>query len=77
MIYGGMKVYLHTFLTSALDGGEWPQLHALAALPLGKGPWYSLDRRLSGPQSQSRQSGKKKKIPSLCLPENEPQTSSP
>jgi hypothetical protein len=29
------------------------QLHAPAALPQEKGPWYSLDRRLGGPQSRS------------------------
>ena len=22
--YGGLGVYLHSFLTSALDGGQWP-----------------------------------------------------
>jgi hypothetical protein len=29
------------------------QLHAPAALPPGKSPWYPLDRRLGGPQSRS------------------------
>jgi hypothetical protein len=29
------------------------QIHALAALPQGKSPRYSLDRRLDGPQSRS------------------------
>jgi len=29
------------------------QLHAPAALLLGNSPWYPLDRRLGGPQSQS------------------------
>jgi len=24
MSYGGVKLWLHTFLISALDGGEWP-----------------------------------------------------
>jgi hypothetical protein len=43
---GEVEVYLHTFLTSALDGGEW-QLHAPAALPSGKEPRYPLDRRLT------------------------------
>jgi hypothetical protein len=28
------------------------QLHAQAALPPGKSPWYPLDRRLGGPQSR-------------------------
>jgi hypothetical protein len=27
------------------------QLHALAALPQGKSPWYPLDRRLGGPRT--------------------------
>jgi hypothetical protein len=29
------------------------QLHAPAALPPGKEPWYPLNRRLGGPQSRS------------------------
>jgi hypothetical protein len=36
------------------------QLHALAALPQGKSPWYPLDRRLSGPQSRSWRGGEEK-----------------
>jgi len=37
-------MYLHTFLTSALDGGEGSDSYSL---------WYPLDRRLGGPQSWS------------------------
>jgi len=33
------------------------QLHAPAALPPGKEPWYPLDRRLGGPQSRSGRGG--------------------
>jgi hypothetical protein len=29
------------------------QLHASAALPQGKNPWYPLSRKLGGPQSRS------------------------
>jgi hypothetical protein len=37
------------------------QLHALAALPPGKSPWYPLDRRrLGGPQSRSGHGGEEK-----------------
>jgi hypothetical protein len=36
------------------------QLHALAALPPGKSPWYPLNRGLGGPQSQYRHSGEDK-----------------
>jgi hypothetical protein len=36
------------------------QLHALAALPHVKGPWYPLDRRLAGPQSRSGRGGEEK-----------------
>jgi hypothetical protein len=37
------------------------QLHAPAALPPEKEPWYPLDRRLGGPQSRSRHSGGEEK----------------
>jgi hypothetical protein len=36
------------------------ELHAPAALHLGKDPWYPLDRRLGGFQSRSGQGGKEK-----------------
>jgi len=36
------------------------QLHALAALPPWKSPWYPLDRRLGGSQSRSGRGGEEK-----------------
>jgi hypothetical protein len=46
------------------------QLHAPAALPPGKSPWYPLDRRLGGPQSHSGSGGEEKN--SLPSPGIEP-----
>jgi hypothetical protein len=46
------------------------QLHALAALPPGKEPWYPLDRRLGGSQSRSGRGGEEKN--SQPLPGIEP-----
>jgi hypothetical protein len=43
--------------------------HALAALPQGKSPWYPMDRKLGGPQSQSRHGGEEKNSQSLLGPE--------
>jgi hypothetical protein len=37
------------------------QIHAPAALPPGKYPRYTLDRRLGGPQSRSGHSGGEEK----------------
>jgi hypothetical protein len=34
-MYWGVEIYVHEFLTSALDGGEWSASHP-AALPSGK-----------------------------------------
>jgi hypothetical protein len=36
------------------------QLHAPAALPQGKSPWYPLDRRLGGPQNRFGRGGEEK-----------------
>jgi len=36
------------------------QLHSLAALPAAKKPLVSMDRKLGGPQSCSRQGGEEK-----------------
>jgi hypothetical protein len=55
---GGEEVYSsYSFLTSALDGGEWSASHPGCALPPGKEPRYPLDRRLGGPQSRSGHRG--------------------
>jgi hypothetical protein len=42
------------------------QLHAPAVYPQGKSAWYSSDRRLGGPQSQSGCFGEEKN--SQCIP---------
>jgi len=62
-IYWGVEVWVHAFLTSVLDGGEWSASNPSHFTPKGKNPWYPLDR-LSGPQNQPRHNGKEKKFPS-------------
>ena len=62
----GVEVYLHSFLTSATDGGEWVNFTPLPRYTTGKTslpieqeagwspePRYPLNRRLGGPQSRS------------------------
>lgn len=46
-----MEVLLHSFLASALCGVSG-QLHASAALPLGKQPTVLMNRKLLGPEQQ-------------------------
>jgi hypothetical protein len=46
------------------------QLHGPAGLTQSKSPWYTLDRRLGGPQSRSGRGGEEKN--SQFLPELEP-----
>jgi hypothetical protein len=55
-VWGGRSIppTSYSFLTSALDGGEWSASRSGRALPPGKGPRYPLDRRLGGNQSRSR-----------------------
>ena len=55
----GVEVYIHLFLKSALDQGEW-----LISRPDGftpKEPWYLFDRRMGVPQ-MSEGSGEKKNV---------------
>jgi hypothetical protein len=47
-------------LTSALDGGEWSASLSGHFTPQGKRPWYTLCRRLGGPQSRSGRGGEEK-----------------
>jgi hypothetical protein len=54
---GEMRYSFYSFLTSALDGGEWSASRLGRALPPGKNPRYPLDRRLGEPQSRSGHSG--------------------
>jgi len=66
-----VQVYLHSFLTTALDGDE-----RLASRPGRLTPEYALDMRLSGPQSQSGRCGEEK-ITFLPLLKMELRSSSP
>jgi len=52
---------MHCF-TSALDGGSRPGHFTLQ----GKRPWYTLDKRLGGPQSRSGCDGEEKNSQTLA-----------
>jgi hypothetical protein len=57
---GERKFSSYSFVTSALDGGEWSASRpgrALLSLPPGKDPRYPLYRRLGGPESRSGHRG--------------------
>jgi hypothetical protein len=58
-MYGGVEVQFHTFLTSALDEGEW-SASCPGHFTLEKSPMYQLDRRMCRPQSQCECSGREK-----------------
>jgi hypothetical protein len=75
---GGERRYSsYSFMTSALDGGEWSVSsvsHPGRTLALGKGPpKYPLDRRLGGPQRVGLDTEARGKILSP-LPGIEPQS---
>jgi hypothetical protein len=60
-VLGGERRYsFYSFLTSALDGGEWSASRPCRALPRGKDPRYPLYRRVGGPQSRSGHRGYRK-----------------
>jgi hypothetical protein len=73
--YGGVGVWLHAFLTSALDGGELLVSRPGCFTPWGKSLCFSLDRRLAGSQSRSGRGGEEKN--SQPLPGLEPQIIQP
>jgi hypothetical protein len=50
----------YSFMTSALDVGEWSASCPGRDLAPGKDPWYPLYRRLGGPQSRSGHRGYRK-----------------
>jgi hypothetical protein len=51
--YGGVDVYIHIFLTSALAGGDWSASRPCCFTPGERTPGSHLVRKLSGPQSLS------------------------
>jgi hypothetical protein len=59
MAYGGVDVYTHISLTTALVGGEWSASRP-GRLPRGERLRYPLDRKLGGPQSLSGRRGEEK-----------------
>jgi hypothetical protein len=73
--WGERRYNSYSYLTSALDRGEWSASRPGSALPPGKDPQYPLDRRLGGLQSRSGRRGQKKNP--LPLPGIEPRSSSP
>ena len=60
---------LHSFLTSALSGGE-KSASRPCHFAVGKEPWYPLNRRLDGLQSQSGSLGEEKNV--FALPRFKP-----
>jgi hypothetical protein len=52
----------NSFLTSALDGGEWSASLPGHALPWGKDPRHPFYRSLGGPQSRSGHRGYREKF---------------
>jgi hypothetical protein len=59
-MYGAVEVYLHVFLASEVDGGEWSASRTGRFTTGERAPRYSLDRRLGGPQSRTEHDGEKK-----------------
>jgi hypothetical protein len=73
--WGERRYSSYSFLTLALDGGEWSASRSGHALPWGKDPRYPLYRRLGGPQSQSGHRDYRKNP--LPLPGIEPRSPGP
>ena len=58
-VYVG-KAQFHSFLTLAIDEGEWSGLSPRPLHPRGKIPQYSFNRRLGRPQNRSEHFGEEK-----------------
>jgi hypothetical protein len=56
-----MEVYLHAFLTLALNKGEWSASHPACFHLQGNRHQHPLDRRQVGPQNQSGYGDKEKR----------------
>jgi hypothetical protein len=67
--YGGVDVYIHIFLTSALVGGEWSASRLCRFTP-GKEPPVPIVQEVGGPQSRSGRYGEVKilTLPGLEIP---------
>jgi hypothetical protein len=63
----------YSFLNLALDGVSGQRQAPAALYPRRKDPWYTLDRRMGGPQSWSGHRGQRKNL--LPLPGIEPDIS--
>jgi len=68
------EVQLHSFSTSAPDGGKWSPSR-IGLFTSGKKRRYPLKRMLGGPHSRSERFGEQKTH--LALPGFEPQTVQP
>jgi len=58
---GGVEVYIHSFLTTAVGGGEWSTSFPCCCTPV-KEPQYPLNRRLDGAHSWSGHFGDEKNL---------------
>ena len=66
----GAEVLLYSFLTLAMDGGEWSASHCVW-FAAGKEPFYLLNGRLGGVQGWSIHVGEEKNV--LHQPRFKPQ----
>jgi hypothetical protein len=62
IIQGNWRVWLHSFLTSELDTGEWSTSRPSRFILWGKRSGYSMNRGQGGPQSYFGRLGQKEKF---------------
>jgi len=60
-VYVGKEVHFHSFLSLAIDEGEWSGFSPRPLHPRGKIPQYSFNKRLGRPQNRSEHFGEEKK----------------